>query len=103
MSESQNPGPAKEGVVLDAEGHTLYAPESASTQGRGPRVFTAGGGRTVQFKVYRGGWWLPIALGVGIPALFVAGMFLFTILMTIGIALVLLRSIFGSARAGRAR
>jgi hypothetical protein len=82
-----SPGPAKEGVVLDREGHTIYTPDS------GPRS-----GTRAQVRVYRGGWWLPIALGLGIPILFVAGIFVFTLLMTIGILVWFLRAFFGGNR-----
>lgn len=80
--------PAKEGIVLDREGQPVFTPRGASQ--------SAPGGAGMRVRVYRGGWWLPVALGVGIPLLFVAGIFIFTVLMTIGIAFVLLRSIFGS-------
>lgn len=83
--------PAKEGIVLDREGNPLFTP---------PRAQASAGMRV---RVYRGGWWLPIALGVGIPLLFVAGIFLFTVLMTIGIGFVFLRSIFGSGRTTAVR
>lgn len=57
-----------------------------------------GPGMRAQVRVYRGGWWLPIALGVGIPLLFVAGIFIFTVLMTLGLIVILLRSLFGFGR-----
>jgi hypothetical protein len=80
----QGSAPAKEGIVLDREDQPVFPSQSAP------------GGAGMRVRVYRGGWWLPIALGVGIPLLFVAGIFIFTLLMTLGIAFVLLRSLFGS-------
>jgi hypothetical protein len=44
-----------------------------------------------EIRVYRGAWWLPITLGLGIPVLLVAGIFIFTVLMTIGLLLLLFR------------
>jgi hypothetical protein len=85
---------AKEGVVLDAEGRTLYSPRAQQSRPDGA---------SMQFRVYRGGWWLPIALGLGIPVLLVAGIFVFTVLLTLGIALVFVRSFFGMGRPLRSR
>jgi len=97
--------PAKEGVVLDAAGQTLYVPDSVTSAG-GASVGQGAGfgtGKRAQIRIYRGGWWLPIALGVGIPLLFVAGIFIFTVLMTVGLIVMLLRSFFGFGRPLRSR
>jgi hypothetical protein len=97
---SAAPSPAKEGIVLDAEGQTIYAPGEAAGRANGSPFGTGGArpGLRAHVRVYRGGWWLPIALGVGIPLLFVAGIFIFTLLMTVGLVVVLLRSLFGFGR-----
>ena len=72
--------------VLDQNGNVIYAPESARPRRAGIRA---------EVRVYRGTWWLPIALGIGIPALFVFGVFVFTLLMTLGIVYFLARAMFG--------
>jgi hypothetical protein len=92
---------AKEGIVLDREdrgGKPLFTPTEAGkdeSEGTGAPRPSGIKGAYANIRVYRGGWWLPIVLGVGIPLLFFAGIFIFTVLMTVGIAVVLLRSLLG--------
>ncbi len=96
-----SPGPAKEGIVLGPEmtdgrddrgRRTVVDAEEGVIFGAG---FPGGNPNKRTVRVYRGGWWLPIALGIGIPAMFVFGMFVITALMTVGIVFWLLRSLIG--------
>lgn len=86
--------PAKEGIVLDRDGNEIRVPGSANAS----RSRLWNGGVHSRIRVYRGSWWLPLALGVGIPALLVLGIFFFAVLMTLGIFVFYLRAIFGAIR-----
>jgi hypothetical protein len=75
-----------EGTVLDQEGNTIYEPRIPRPQGarnEGVRVFRLD---------YVSAWW-PLILGIAIPFLFVSGIFVFTVLITLGILVRLLRNL----------
>ena len=80
MGDSTKPTPL-EGIVLDRDGNTLYEPKAQEIPRA--RVFRVG---------YVGAWW-PLLLGIAIPLLFVSGIFIFTVVLTLGILIRLLRAL----------
>ena len=80
----------KEGIVLDREGNKVFDPHEAHSSAR-PHV------RVWQAK----GWPVAVVLGIAIPLLFVAGVFVFgvfAIFVAIFLVVSLLRMIFSSKR-----
>jgi hypothetical protein len=96
----QPPGPAKEGIVLDREGNTLFAPEDERARREDPFAIFGSAPGAGRVRVYRGGWGLAAALGLLIPLVFVAGTVLFAIVAAMLAVAFVLRAIFGGAGRG---
>lgn len=77
---------AKEGIVLDRDGHPIHDPQ-------GPLSGANAG--FAQVRVWRGGWGLALALGVGIPLLLVAGFLIFAVFVALVAILGVFRFAFG--------
>jgi hypothetical protein len=85
--KDSKPLEAKEGIVQDSEGNTLYAPESSTEQN------TAWNGAS-QIHVFKGGWGLALLLGVGIPLFLVAGFVIFAVFAAVFMVFWILRTLF---------
>jgi hypothetical protein len=83
---------AKEGIVLDRDGTPIAGTGPQGGYGEGAH----GSARVV--RVFRGGWGLALLLGILVPLMVVAGVFVLAIVVAVMLVAWILRMLFSTSR-----